>query len=47
MASVTFAKTKKQFRVCVCVCDFRVSAVTTKQDLEVPVAVNQDEKNFC
>ena len=37
MASVTFAKTKKQFRVC----DFRVSAVTTKQDLEVPVAVNQ------
>ena len=42
MASVTFAKTKKQFRVC----DFRVSAVTTKQDLEVPVAVNQDEKEL-
>ena len=30
MASVTFAKTEKRFRVC----DFRVSAVTTKQDLE-------------
>ena len=42
MASVTFAKTKKQFRVC----DFRVSAVTTKQDLEVPVSVNQDEKEL-
>ena len=27
-------------------CDFRVSAVTTKQDLEVPVAVNQDEKEL-
>ena len=25
------------------VCDFRVSAVTTKQELDVPVAVNQDE----
>ena len=29
-----------------CVCDLRVSAVTTKQDLEVPVAVNQDEKEL-
>ena len=42
MASVTYAKTEKRFRVC----DFRVSAVTTKQDLEVPVAVNQDEKEL-
>ena len=51
MASVTFAESKNRFRVCVtfvcvCVCDFRVSAVTTKQDLEVPVAVNQDEKEL-
>ena len=42
MASVTFARTPKRFRVC----DFRISAVTTKQDLEVPVAVNQDEKEL-
>ena len=42
MASVTFAKTPKRFRVC----DFRVAAVTTKQDLEVPVSVNQDEKEL-
>ena len=42
MASVTFAKTPKQFRVC----DFRISAVTTKQDLQVPVAVNRDEKKL-
>ena len=42
MASVTFARTTKRFRVC----DFRISAVTTKQDLEVPVAVNQDEKEL-
>ena len=41
-ASVTFAESEKRFRVC----DFRVSAVTTKQDLEVPVAVNQDEKEL-
>ena len=27
--------------------DFRVAAVTTKQDLEVPVAVNQDEKELA
>ena len=42
MASVTFARTPKRFPVC----DFRISAVTTKQDLEVPVAVNQDEKEL-
>ena len=42
MASVTFARTPKRFRVC----DFRISALTTKQDLEVPVAVNQDEKEL-
>ena len=42
MASVTFARTPKRFRVC----DLRISAVTTKQDLEVPVAVNQDEKEL-
>ena len=42
MASVTFAKTEKRFRVR----DSRVSAVTTKQDLEVPVSVNQDEKEL-
>ena len=40
MTSVTFARTPKRFRAC----DFRISA--TKQDLEVPVAVNQDEKEF-
>ena len=34
MASVTFARTPKRFRVC----DFRISAV--------PVAVNQDEKEL-
>ena len=42
MASVTFAKTEKRFRVCDC----RVSAVTTKQDLEVPVSVDQDEEEL-
>ena len=39
MASVTFARTPKRFRVC----DFRISAVTTKQDLEVPVAVVDED----
>ena len=29
--------------VCVCVFDLRVSAVATKQALEVPVAVNLNE----
>ena len=42
MASVIFANTFKKFPVC----DFRVAAVTTKHELEVPVHINQDEKEL-
>ena len=42
IASLTFDRTKRTLRVC----DFRVAAVTTKSDLEVPVHLNQDEREL-
>ena len=42
IASVTFDRKKRTLPVC----DFRVAAVTTKSDLEVPVHVNQDESEL-
>ena len=42
IASLTFDRKKRTLPVC----DFRVAAVTTKSDLEVPVHVNQDEREL-
>ena len=42
IASLTFNRKKRTLPVC----DFRVAAVTTKSDLEVPVHVNQDEREL-
>ena len=42
IASVTFDRKKRTLPVC----DFRVAAVTTKSYLEVPVHVNQDEREL-
>ena len=42
IASVTFDRKKRMLPVC----DFRVAAVTTKSDLEVPVHVSQDEREL-
>ena len=42
MASVTLVNTRKKFPIC----DFRIASVTTKHELEVPVHINQDEKEL-
>ena len=42
IASLTFDRRKRTLPVC----DLRVAAVTTKSDLEVPVHVNQDEREL-
>ena len=42
IARVTFDRKKRTLPVC----DFRVAAVTAKSDLEVPVHVNQDEREL-
>ena len=42
MASVTLVNARKKFPIC----DFRIASVTTKHELEVPVHVNQDEKEL-
>ena len=42
IASLTFDRKKRTLPVC----DFRVAAVTAKSDLEVPVHVNQDEREL-
>ena len=42
MASVTLVNSRKKFPIC----DFRIASVTTKHELEVPVHVNQDEKEL-
>ena len=44
--AVTFYSGNKQKRMPKTVFDFRISAVTTKDSLEVPVSVNQDEKEL-
>ena len=42
MASVTLVNTRKKFPIC----DLRIASVTTKHELEVPVHINQDEKEL-
>ena len=42
IASVSFDRKKRTLPVC----DFRVAAVTANSDLEVPVHVNQDEREL-